>query len=116
MDGVRIPRNVTAICEIFRIFCLMGRHLVKGGEKYPFIGPVVPVGAMVEYHHISAKDLSRLHLFGPIVLPGIFLGYVLSTGGIWKGDKMVADVEELEEMDASELHARRLEVFNADER
>ena len=27
---------------------------------------------------------------------------------IWKGDVMVADIEELEEMDASELHARRL--------
>ena len=29
-------------------------------------------------------------------------------GGIWKGDIMVADTEELEQMDASELHARRL--------
>ena len=29
-------------------------------------------------------------------------------GGIWKGDIMVADIEESEEVDASELHARRL--------
>ena len=29
---------------------------------------------------ISAKDLSRLHQFGPNVLPGIFLGYVLHAG------------------------------------
>ena len=28
--------------------------------------------------------------------------------GIWKGDIMVADIEELEKVDASELHARRL--------
>ena len=27
---------------------------------------------------------------------------------IWKGDIFVADIEELEQMDASELHARRL--------
>ena len=27
---------------------------------------------------------------------------------IWKGDSLIADIEELEEMDASELHARRL--------
>ena len=27
----------------------------------PFNGPVIPFGAMVEYHPISAKDLSRLH-------------------------------------------------------
>ena len=63
---------------------------------------------MVEYHPISAKDLSRLHQFGPNVFPGVFLGYVLRAGRIWKGDNMVPDVEELEEMDASELQARRL--------
>ena len=39
-----------------------------------------------EYHPISARDLSRLHQFGPKVLPGIFLGCVLSAGRIWKGD------------------------------
>ena len=33
-------------------------------------------------------------------------------GGIWEGDFVVADIEELEEMDASDLHARRL---NAEE-
>ena len=46
----------------------------------PFNGPVIPFGAMVEYHTISAKDLSRLHQFGPKVLPGVFLGYVLHAG------------------------------------
>ena len=63
---------------------------------------------MVEYHPISAKDLSRLHQFGPKVLPGIFFGYVLFAEGIWKGDILVADIEEWEQMDASEPHARRL--------
>ena len=43
-------------------------------------------------------------------MPWIFLGYVLRAGGIWKGDTMIADIEEWEEMDASELHARRLNV------
>ena len=51
---------------------------------------------MVEYHPISAKDPSRLHQFGPKVLPGIFLSYVLYAGRFWKGDIMVADIEELE--------------------
>ena len=51
----------------------------------PLNGPVVPFGAMVEYHHIPAKDLSRQHHFGPNVLPGVFVGYVLYAGGIWKG-------------------------------
>ena len=40
-----------------------------------FNGSVIPFGAMVEYHFISAKDQSRLHQFGAEVLPGIFLGY-----------------------------------------
>ena len=72
-------------------------------------GPVIPFGAMVEYHPISSKDQSRLHQFGGSkVLPSIFLGYALYAGEIWKGDIMVADIEELEETDASELHARRL--------
>ena len=53
---------------------------------------------MVEYYPISAKDLSRLHQFGPKVLPG----------GIWKGDMLIADIEELEQMDVSEIHANRL--------
>ena len=74
----------------------------------PFHGPVIPFGAMAEYQPISAKDLWRLHQFGPRVLPGTFLGHALHAGRIWKGDILVADIEELEEMDASELHARRL--------
>ena len=61
---------------------------------------------MVEYHPISVKDLPRLRQFGPKVLPGIFLGYVLYAGGIWEGDIMVADTEELEQMDACEIHAK----------
>ena len=76
----------------------------------PLNGPVIPFGAMVEYHTISGKDTSRLHQFGPKVLPHIFLGYVLDAGGIWNCDLMIADVAELEEMDASEIHARRLKA------
>ena len=38
----------------------------------PFNGPVIPFGAIVERQPISAKDTSRLHQFGPKVLPVIF--------------------------------------------
>ena len=62
----------------------------------PFKGPVIPFGAMAEYHAISAKDQSRFHQFGKKVIPGIFLGYALVAGAIWKGDILVADTEELE--------------------
>ena len=49
-----------------------------------FDGPVIPFGAMVEYHPISAKDISRLHQFGPKVLSGTFLGYAFFAGRIWR--------------------------------
>ena len=63
-----------------------GKTLHERRFGMPFSGPVIPFGAVVAYHLISAKDLSRLHQFGPKVLPGIFLGCVLSAGWNWKGD------------------------------
>ena len=63
---------------------------------------------MVEYHPVTAKDQSKIHQFGKKVLPGLFLGYALYAGGIWKGDVLVADLEELETMDASEINSKRL--------
>ena len=68
----------------------------------------IPIGSLVEYHPITAKDQSRIHQFGKKVLPGLFLGYALYAGGIWKGDVVIADLEELETMDASEIYSKRL--------
>ena len=67
-------------------------------------------GSLVEYHPITAKDQSRIHQFGKKVLPGLFLGYALCAGGIGKGDVLLADVEELETMDASETYSKRLDA------
>ena len=107
--GGRIPWNATAVCEIFRISCLMRKHHMKGGSECPFNGPVIPFGGMDEYQLISAKDLSRLHQFGTKLLPGTFLDYVFVAGRIWKGDIKVSDIEELDRMDVSEIHAWRLD-------
>ena len=74
----------------------------------PFKGPMIQFGSLVENRPVSTKDQSRIHQFGKKVLPGIFLGCVLHVGRIWKGDILVVDLEELEEMDASEIHAKRL--------
>ena len=74
----------------------------------PFKGPIIPFGSLVEYHPITAKDQSRIHPFGKKVLPGLFLGYALYVREIWKGDVLVADLEELETMDASEIYSKRL--------
>ena len=97
-------------CFLRNISDLLSDGKTPCGRRFgmAFDGPALPFGAVVEYQPISTKDLSRLHHFGPKVLPGIFLGYALYARGVWNGDILVADIEELEEMDASELHARRL--------
>ena len=74
----------------------------------PLKGPIIPFGSLVEYHPITAKDQSRIHQFGKKVLHGLFLEYALYAERIWKGDVLVADLEELETMDASEIYSKRL--------
>ena len=85
-----------------------GKTPYERRSRQPFKGPIIPFGSVVEYHPITAKDQSRIHQFGKKVLPGLFLGYALYAGGIWKGDVLVADLEELETMDASEIYSKRL--------
>ena len=74
----------------------------------PFKEPIIPFGSLVEYHPITAKDQSRVHPFGKKVLPGLFLGYALYAVRICKGDVLVAEIEELETMDPSEIYLKRL--------
>ena len=105
--GGRIPWNVTATCEIFKISS-DGKTPYERRFGEPFEGLFVPFGSLVEHHPISMKDQLRIHQYGKKVLPGIVHGYVLYPRGIWKGDILIVDLEELEEMDALEVHAQRL--------
>ena len=85
------------------------RPLIRRKTQYerrfaePFKGPVIPFGSMMEYQPVSAKDQSRLHQFGKKVLPEIFFGYALFAERIWKGDILVADIEEGVGNDGSEF-------------
>ena len=106
--GGQILWNVTPICEKSQINYLMGRRPVKDVFGQPSKGPIIPFGSLVECHPITAKDQSRIHQFGKKVLLGLFLGYALYAGRIWKGDVLVADLEVLETMDASEIYSKRL--------
>ena len=101
MECYTVLRNVTDLLSDGKTPCER-----RFGQ--PFGGPIIPFGSLVEYHPITAKDQSRIHQFGKKVLPGLFLGYALYAGGIWKGDVLVADLEELETMDASEIYSKRL--------
>ena len=73
----------------------------------PLKGPIIPFRSVVEWYPICSKDQSRIHQFGKKVLPGLFLGYALYAEGIWKGEVLVADLEELETMDASEIYSKK---------
>ena len=113
-NGGQIPWNALPICETFKISCLMGRLHTKGVLEKQFKGPTIPFGSLVEYYPISAKDQSRIHQFGKKVSPGLFLGYALYAGWIWKGDILVADLEELETMDASEIYSKKTQCKRGD--
>ena len=80
----------------------------------PFKGPIIPFGSLVEYHPKTAKDQSRIHQFGKKVFPGLFLGYALYAGGILKGGALIADLEELETMDASEIYSKKTQCERGD--
>ena len=58
----------------------------------------------------GCRKIPRLWIKVPPIwyLPMIFLGYALIAGRIWKGDIMIADIEELEKMDASEMYPQRI--------
>ena len=58
----------------------------------PFKGPIIQFGSLDECHPFTAKDQSKIHQFGKKVLPGLFLGYALYAGRIWKCDILVADI------------------------
>ena len=62
----------------------------------------------VEYYPISARDQSRLYQSGKKVLPSIFLGYVSFAMRFWKGDILVADIEDLRKFGRDRIHPRRL--------
>ena len=97
MEYYTYLRNVTDLLSD-------GKTPIERSFGQPFKGPIVPFGSLVEYHPITAKDQSRIHQF----VPGLFLGYALYAGGIWKGDVLIADLEELETMDASKIYSKRL--------
>ena len=53
-------------------------HERRFGE--PFKGPIIPFGAMVEYHPSSPKDQAKIHQLGKKVIPAFFFGCELIAG------------------------------------
>ena len=80
-----------------------------------FDGPIIPLGAAVEYLPITSKDKAKCHKLGTKLLPGIFMGYVQHAGGGWQGDLKIIDQDEIDEAErVSQVHVKRFkaaEVF-----
>ena len=107
-NGGRIPWNATATCESFKIHCLMGRHSMRGDSEYHLMARLfrlVPWSNIILFLLKNCRDCINSVQKSCQVY---FLVMSCMLGVIWKGDILVADIEELEKMDASELHARRL--------
>ena len=68
--------------------------------------PIILFGAVVEHCLSSPKDQAIIHQFCQKVSPGIFLGYRLIAGRIWKGEILIAYLEDLEKLDASDTCLR----------
>ena len=83
LDEKSLSDSMECWCYLLNIQDLLpvGKTTYEIRFGVPFHGPVLPFGAILEYHPIFAKDQSRLHQFGPKVLPSIFLGYALHAGG-----------------------------------
>ena len=100
--------NVFPICETSQTCCLMGKRLVKdvlGSHLKDLLFLLVQwLSITLSLRKTSQESIN----FGKKVLPGLFLGYALYAGGLWKGDVLIADLEELETMDASEIYSKRL--------
>ena len=92
----------------WKIYDLMGRSPYERRFGQSLQGPIIPFDSLNEYHPFITKDQSRIHQFGKKVLPGFFLEYLLRAGTIRKDDVQIADLEELETIDVSEIYSKRL--------
>ena len=106
--GGQILWNAIPICEMFKIFYLMGRLHMKD-----VLGNLLKdqLSHLVHWLSItlSLRKTSResINLERKSYLD-CSLDTLCTRGGLWKGDIMVAHIEELETMDASEIYSKRL--------
>ena len=104
----QIPWHAKLMWEIFKISCLMEDSTRKTfWRTFWWTNHSVWFAGWV-FARFLRKTSQESIKFGKKVLPGLFSGYALYARGIWKGDVMVADIEELETMDASETSSKRL--------
>ena len=71
-------------------------------------GPIILFGAMVEYHPTSPLDQAKNSSKWQESITRNLSGYELIAERIWKGDVLIADLEDLAKLDASKFYLRRI--------
>ena len=113
MNGGRIPWNVTPICETSQIYYLMGRRPMTD-----VLGNHLKDRLFHLFHWLSIT----YNCEGPVKNPSNWkesLTWIVPRirsvrGEKRKGDVLIADLEELETMDASEIYSKRLNAKRSD--
>ena len=88
--------NAYVVGETYKTNWQTEKSAYKRRCETPVDGTVIPFGADIYLNSISSKDTSRLHQVGPKMLPGIFIGNALNSGGGWTGDVLIADWQDIE--------------------
>ena len=106
-NGGQIPWNALPICETFKISFLMGRPHMKDALENLLKDQLHRL-----VHWLSITLSLRTTSQESINLERksyLIVSWMRSVrGGIWNCDIVVADIEELETMDASEIYSKRL--------
>ena len=106
--GGQILWNVTPICETSQIYKMMGRRPMKDVLGNHFKDRLFHLVHWLSITLLLRRTSQESINLRKKVLPGLFLGSALYAGEFGRDDMLVADIEELETMDASETYSKRL--------
>ena len=95
-NGGLILGNTVAICKMYKTFFQTGETLYIRRFGESFKGPKFLSGVRFQFE--SNQDFTKL---AKKVSLGIFHGYELIAGEVWKGNFLIADLENFEKLDAS---------------
>ena len=105
------PEAMACYCFLRNVSDVLHNGHIAYYSRYnsDFQVPLIPFGAQIEYKPMSEKDLEKLHTYGRKVLSGIFMGYHQKAGGAWNGDILIADWEEIENLESPrDIHLKQI--------
>ena len=101
-------RLLLAICEKSSNLPAEGKTPNERRFGEPFKGPMISLEQWLNIIRFQREIDQDFINFGKQVLLGIFLVYELIAWGIWKGDILIADLDNLEKLDTLDIYPRRL--------